>query len=273
MGAERFLSFSSFYSIGEIFMASIVDAFNESLSEDLALVKIAVYAIPTCILANMFIIGKMAQFYFWGSIMGLVILGLLTKGINNVRMNRREILTLSPFELIKVIFKTFVVLVPHIIVFGSLGFFILNNVTIPIDLPHVPLIFSIIVWALLFSIVLTSYLSYSKYLKIPQGYNYKVIAESCIDVLVSCIFYSPQLFIANAILVGPVAYLFFYFGLPFTHWGFVAYCSAIFVMNISMIANFLAQCAYEHIKGNNEEYNDNINVNLIDDISERVNGN
>lgn len=253
-------------------MASVVDAFNDAVSEDLAWIKIGLYTIPVFFLAQLFIIGKMSEFYFWGSIMGLVILGLLTKGINNVRMNKREILILNPLDLIKVILKTFVVLVPHVIIFGSLGFFILNNVTLPIDVPHMPLIFSIIVWALLFSIVLTSYLSYAKYLKIPQGYNYRVITESCIDVLVGCIFFIPQLFIANAILIGPVAYVFFYLGLPFTNVLFVAYCSAVFIVNISVLANFLAQTAYEFIKGNNEEYNENVNVNIIDDIAERVNG-
>ena len=165
------------------------------------------------------------------------------------------------------------VLVPHLLVFGSFGHFLTTSVYIPIDLPHVPLIFSIIVWALLFSIVLTSYLSYAKYLKIPQGFNYKVIAESCIDVLVSCIFYVPQVFIADAILIGPIAYLFFYFGQTFTNPLFVLYCCAIFVINVSMLANFFAQIGYQYIKGSNEEYNDNINVNLIDDIAERINGN
>lgn len=253
-------------------MASIVDAFNEALSEDLAYVKIAVYTIPVFFLAQLFIVGKMAQFYFWSSIVGVILFGLLTQGINNVRMNKKEILTLNPLRLVTVILKTFVVVIPHLLVFGSLGHFLTTNVSIPIDLPHVPLIFSIIVWALLFSIVLTSYLSYAKYLKIPQGFNYKVIAESCIDVLVSCIFYVPQVFIADAILIGPIAYLFFYFGAPLTQPLFVLYCSAIFIINISMLANFFAQAGYEHIKGSNEEYNENINVNIIDDIAERVNG-
>ena len=47
----------------------------------------------------------------------------------------------------------------------------------------------------------------------------------------------------------------------------------VFIVNISILANYLAQAAYEHIRGNNEEYDENVNVNLIDDVSERVNGN
>ena len=113
---------------------------------------------------------------------------------------------------------------------------------------------------------------FAKYLNIVQGFNYKVIAESCIDVLVSLLFFLPQLAIANLVLVGPVAYLFWYFQLPFTHWGFVAYCSVVFVVNISILANYLAQASYENIKGSNEEYDDNVQINLITESAERQNG-
>lgn len=71
-------------------------------------------------------------------------------------------------------------------------------------------------------------------------------------------------------LVGPVAYLFYFFHLPFTHWGFVAYCSLAFVVNISILANYLAQSSYENIKGNNEEYNDHSQTDVIEEITERM---
>ena len=80
-------------------MASVVDAFNEALSEDLAYVKFVVYAIPVYFVVNLFIVGKMSMFTFWGGIFGVLLLGLLTQGINNVRRNKREILTLNSKEL------------------------------------------------------------------------------------------------------------------------------------------------------------------------------
>ncbi len=252
-------------------MASIVDAFNEALSENFAYAKIVLYAIPVYFVVNFFMVGKMGLFYFWGAIVGAVILGLLTRGINNVRMNKQDILTLNPIKILLDIFKTVAVVVPHLLILGAVGKYLVN-IKIPIELPHVQLIYSIIVWAILFSIVLTSYLSFAKYLKVWQGFNYIVILESCIDVFVSLLFFIPQLLFANIVLIGPIAYLFFYFQIPYTHWGFVAYCSAVFVINISIMANYLAQAAYEHIKGNNEEYDDNMNVNIIDDVAERCNG-
>ena len=60
--------------------------------------------------------------------------------------------------------------------------------------------------------------------------------------------------------------------MPFNHWGFVLYCSMVFVINISILANFLAQASYEHIKGNNEEYDDYSQINLIDESAERMKG-
>lgn len=253
-------------------MASVVDAFNEALSEDLAYVKFVVYAIPVYFVVNLFIVGKMAMFTFWGGIFGVLLLGLLTQGINNVRRNKREILTLNPIQLGIAILKSCVVMIPNLLVYGFMGHLLVTKVTIPIEAPHVPLIFAIIVWSILGSIVITSYLSFAKYLNIVQGFNYKVIGESCIDVLVSLLFFLPQLAIANLVLVGPVAYLFWYFQLPFTHWGFVAYCSVVFVVNISILANYLAQASYEHIKGSNEEYDDNVQINLITESAERQNG-
>lgn len=253
-------------------MASIVDAFNEALSEDMAYVKIVIFAIPVWFVANFFIVGKMSLFYFYEAIVGILILGLLTQGINNVRMNKKEILTLNPMRLAVALVKTVAVVVPHLIVYGIIGSMIVKHVHIPIELPHVPLIFAIIVWSIIFSIIMTSYLSFAKYLKVIQGYNYKVIGESCIDVLVSFLFFIPQLVLADVVLIGPVAYLFFFFQVPFTHWGFVFYCSAVLIINVSILANYMAQASYEHIKGSNEEYDDNVQINLITESSERLNG-
>lgn len=254
-------------------MASIVDAFSEALSENLSLVKIVIYSIPVYFSTKSFLIGEMGAFYFYAAISAVLFLGLLTQGIHNVRMNRKEILTLNPLNLGKSILLTSAVMIPQILIWYFIGHLIVTMIQIPVELPHMPLIFQIIVWSIIFSILMTAYLSFAKYLNIAQGFNYKVILESCVDVFISLLFFVPQLAMANVILVGPVAYLFFFFNLPFTHWGFIFYCSCAFVVNISILANYLAQSAYEFIKGSNEEYDDNHNkTNLIEDAVERMNG-
>ena len=244
-------------------MASIVDAFQEAFHEDFAYLKIILYSIPVNFVVDLYMKGKMQQFEFWGFIVGMFMLGLLTAGINNVRMNKKEILTFNPLHYLKALGKTIVVVVPHLFVFYNLGKIIIKCVKIPIDLPWVPITFEVIVWSILFSIIFTSYLSFAKYLKMKEGFNYKVITECCIDVLIAFGFFVPQLALANLVLLIPVAYLFFFFKLPFTHWGFFAYCCMVLVVNISILSNYLAQCAYEHIKGNNEEYDENCQIDMI----------
>ena len=59
--------------------------------------------------------------------------------------------------------------------------------------------------------------------------------------------------------------LFWFFKLPFTHWGFVVYCSLVFVLNISIIADYMAQMAYENIRSfAKDEGEDTILGSVID---------
>lgn len=254
-------------------MASIIDSFSEALNDRFALVKFIVYAIPVYIVAERFVLGRMAYVQVWGPLVLLLLIAVLTQAINNVRLCRTEILTLNPVRLVKALGKALLVLVPHVLVLGYIGYVLTGLLIFNVSIPHFNLIIHTIIWAIMGSIVLTSYLSFAKYLRISQGYNYRVIFESCVDVLVSLIFYSPQLVIAFAILVAPVWYVLSILNIPLTHWAFVAYCSIIFVIFVSIMANYFAQSAYEQIKGNNEDYDDNYNrIDFIDDVAERLNG-
>ena len=82
-------------------MASIVDAFQEAFHEDFAYLKFIIYSIPVNFVVDLYMKGKMDQFEFWGFFVGMFLLGLLTAGINNVRMNKREILTFNPLHYLK----------------------------------------------------------------------------------------------------------------------------------------------------------------------------
>lgn len=252
-------------------MASIIDCCNETFSENLSIVKILVYAVPIYLVANLFLVGKMQLFNFWIWVVALLFIALLTQGINNVRMNRTEILTFNPKNLVLALVKAMAVLLPVGLIFYSIGKIVLSSVKMPAAVPHSQMIFTIIVWAILFAVVLTSYLSFAKYLKIKEGFNFRIVFESCIDVVLNLLFFIPQLAIVNAIFVGPIWWAFSFFGVELTHWGFVAYCSVIFVINWSILANYFAQLSYEQMKGNNEDYGDNMSINVIDDITNRMN--
>lgn len=252
-------------------MASILTYINESLSEDLSIVKIGIYSVPVYICARLFTKGEMGSLYFWLIILGFITLGLITKAINNVRTNKTEILTLNPLKLFYTIVITTIALIPQILLFGGIGLAITKFIHIPVELPHFQLIFNIIIWSVVSAIILTSYLSFAKYLNILESFNYKVIFYSCVDILVSILFFTPQLLLANLVFIGPIAALCKEFNIPFTHEVFILYCSVIAVINISVIANYFAQIAFEHIKENNQSYDDNFKINdVIEDITERL---
>lgn len=249
-------------------MASAIDAFNEALNEDKVWLKVFVYAIPIYLLAKGYLTGKSEILNFYAAMCAVFYFSLLTVGINNVRKNRCEIITFNPFTILKSVILSAIVLIPYSLVCGIIGNFLTTKFVIPVEIDNFQMIYTVIVWAILGSIVLTAYLSFAKYMKVSQGFNYKLISESCIDVLLAFLLFIPQLAIANLIIVGPVFYLYFFFNLPFDNFCFVAYCSGAFVINLSIVANYFAQIAYEYIKGSDAEYEDNIQLHEIDSRSD-----
>ena len=242
-------------------MASMIDAFRDAFSENLAYLKFVIFAIPVYFVVHFFMVGQTEMFRFCAPLLGVLIFGLFTQAIYNVRTNRKEVLTLNPIEFLLGLLKTLVVLIPNGLVFGTIGIY-LTKYNFPVDnVPHFNEIYHIIVWLLCGSIILTSYLSFAKFQSLKAGFNYKVIFESCPDVLLHMIFLIPQIAIVNLLLVGPVAYLFFFFKVPFDHWTFVAYCSAVGVINVSILANYMAQASTEFVKGDDSDYNDQSSLN------------
>lgn len=245
-------------------MASMIDAFRDAFSEDYSYIKFVIFAIPVYFVANLYMVGNTGAFQFWAPILAIFIFGLFTQAIYNVRTNKKEVLTLNPVSYLIGMLKTLVVLVPNGLVFGTIGVY-LCKYNFPVeDVPHFNDIYHWIVWLLCGSIILTSYLAFAKFQSLKQGFNYKVISESCADVLLHLVFLFPQVAIVNALLAGPVAYLYFYFHVPYEHWTFVALCSIIFVINVSILANYMAQASTELVKGDDSEYDE---ISTLNDMT------
>ncbi len=251
-------------------MASMIDAFRDAFSEKFAYLKFVIFAIPVYFVAHFFMIGQMNLFNTFAPILGIIIFGLFTQAIYNVRTNKQEVLTLNPIAFLIGLLKTLIVLIPNGLIFGTIGYYI-TRYNFPIkDVPHFNSIFHCIIWLVCGSIILTSYLAFAKFQSIKQGFNYKVISESCSDVLLHLLFVIPQWAIVNLLLVGPVAYLFFFFKVPFDHWTFVAYCSCIFVVNVSILGNYFAQASTEFVKGDDSEYQFNTSFSDVTGDSVKV---
>ena len=252
-------------------MASMIDAYRDAFSEDFAYLKFVLFAIPVYFVFHFYSIGQIAMFNTFAPILGILIFGLFTQAIYNVKANRKEVLTINPIEFIFGLIKTLVVMVPNLLIFGTIGYYV-TRYNFPVQgVPHFNDIFHIIVWLICGSIILTSYLAFAKFQSIKQGFNYKVIFESCADVFLQLLFMIPQLAIVNLLLVGPVAYLYFFFKVPFEHWTFAAYCSCVFVINISVLGNYFAQISTEHVKGDDSEYQFNTSFGDVTGDSVDVN--
>ena len=106
------------------------------------------------------------------------------------------------------------------------------------------LIYAIIVWLIIGSIVVTSLILYAKTQKIKDAYDFALISNTCIDILVAIIFFIPQLLLVNGIIVGIIAYL---FGVFFTLENpvFIFLCCMALAINVAITGNYFAQIDYE----------------------------
>ena len=247
-------------------MSSIVSAFNDAFSEKLSFLKIAIYAIPVFFCIKFFMAGKMIEFNILSYITSCLLYALMTVGINNVRENNREILTLNPLKLLIVYLKSLVVTIPQGILWGGIGFAATTFCATTIPDEITVLVFSIIIWVIVGTICFTAYLSFAKYLDIRDGYNFQIIFSSCFDILAAIIFYIPQIIIAAAVVIGPFAYAFWLLHVPFDHWFFIVLCSLAIVANVSITANYFAQISYEYIVTSDDRRDDYQITKLVDEM-------
>lgn len=238
-------------------MASLTDAFNDAFGEDMAMVKIIVYAIPISVCVNLFLANNFVAAYFFSVFTAILLAALMSNGICNIRSNKREILTFNVISLILVAIKLLIAVLPVSCLMMFIGYCIVNFVKFPFDISNFTLIFNCIVWFIVFSVIFTAYLAFSKTLSVFDAYNVKIISESSMDVCINLLFLIPQLLIANGIFIGVVCYLFFVFKLPLNSVLFVFYCSCVAMLNLSALSSYFAQASYELIKGKDSEYQDN----------------
>lgn len=225
-------------------MASIKDAMDEAITDKYAFIKYFIYAIPVFICYQLFSIGNMGWFYFLGFFTVLMLVTILIQSIHNVRNGNNYVLpTFNIFSFGLSAFKALFAIVPVTGIGIWLGK-ILVGIQIPIPLDNIQLIYSIIVWFILGSIMITSLILYAKTEHIKDAYNLVLISNTCIDILIAILFFIPQLILVNAIIVGVIAYVFAVFwnlGNPV----FIYICCMALVMNIVIMGNYFAQIDYE----------------------------
>lgn len=237
-------------------MASIKDAFEEAMQDSNAIWKYIIFAVPVYFCVQLYLDGA------WGGFWTLVVptyflmFGFLAECTANVRNGKDAVLpSFNAFKLFWAGIKGTVALGPSIALNCWLASLIANLLPNFLIEPKTCAIFQGIVWALFGAVILTGYLCYAKSFKILDAYNFKLISEACVDILVAVLFMLPQVAIANALLLVPVTYLIWVFlGIP--HPVAIYYWCTVGVFNLAMCGHYLAQVDYETIGTRREKEQD-----------------
>lgn len=240
-------------------MASIKDAFEESMQDKHAFWKYLIFAIPVFFCVQLYMNG--AWNGFWALVIPtyFLLFGFLAECTANVRNGKDSVLpSFNIFKLFWSGIKGTVALGPSIALncwLASLvAYKLLPNYILE---PKTCAIFQGIVWALFGAIILTGYLCYAKSFKILDAYNFKVISKSCVDILLAVLFMIPQVAIANVLLIVPVTYVVWVFlGIP--HPIAIYYWCMVVIFNLAMCGHYLAQVDYESIGTREDEKKDKI---------------
>ena len=246
-------------------MASIKDAFEESMQDSNAIWKYIIFAIPVYYCVQLYLSG--AWFGFWTLVIPtyFLLFGFLAGCTANVRNGKSSVLpSFNIFKLFWDGIKGTVALGPSIAINCWLASLIANLLPNYLIEPKTCAIFQGVVWALFGAIILTGYLCYAKRFRILDAYNFKTISESCVDILVAVLFMLPQVAIANALLLVPVTYIIWIFlGIP--HPVATYYWCMVGIFNLAMCGHYLAQVDFENIKTEEKEEQINILSNTQED--------
>lgn len=233
-------------------MASIKDALEEVAQDNLSALKCILLAIPLFYSINIFYDSKsdFSAFYWMGGITFVLLFGFMLKCTSNVKNEEYHVLpSFNIFGLLGSGLKGLIALGPVIAVCSWLGMLGIEQINNYFPEPNTALVFKIIMWLVLGSIILTGYMLYSKNFKISDAYNLKVISQSSMDIMIRIIFMLPGIAIINGLIVGFVTYVLWVFlGIPNPICTFF-WCVAG-VYNIAIIGHYIAQVDFESIEKN-----------------------
>lgn len=229
-------------------MASIKDAFEETLQDEHALAMYIIFAIPLFLCTKFLVEAKAEAFLTTAIFTSVLYIGFMLKCTSNVRASQNVVLpSFNIFPLLWNGLKGIIVLAPLIIIAYTLEYFIAGWLGNIIANPATLNIFIAITTGLCNSLVYTGYILYARRFKATDVYDFKTIGTYCIDILIAVIFMKLQVFLINLIILTPVTYLIWiFFGLPHPIATFF-WCTVI-VFNLAIMGHYMAQIDYETIE-------------------------
>ncbi len=230
-------------------MASIVDSIRSVYQDNYALLKLGIFSYIIYMLYSLIVSSDSFNLInFLMYIISLYIyLGFSCIIISN-RINQR-IRSLPTFNIpvfISVATKAFTISIPYLII----GYFVVNFVVGLFNFEGVPQLIAIwIIRFFIFSILVTSLISFSTKFNLKDGLNFSVIMSGLADVLVYTIVSLLLVAIYSIFVVTPTLYLLYSF---FDIGPLFKYASVFFVtVNIAFLSDYWGQLHFDIESKNN----------------------
>lgn len=224
-------------------MASIIDSFRETFCDNLSFLKLAVLAVPVYFSYILFI-NSTKDFTGFNILLYITIFflfGFLIKTTNGILNEADSILpSINPFKLALAAIKGLIAIAPITIISIMLANYINSLINI---IPWLDITLKSLIWIIVLSIAITSFLMFVKKERIKDAYNIKILFDKSGDLIVRIIIFTIQVLIINLIIIGFLAYtIIVLFGIGPILYAFIAYA---IVYNIGVLGHYLAQIQYE----------------------------
>lgn len=230
-------------------MASIRDAFEESITDSNSILKLVFYAIPIFLafMPTQSAISENVKLLLEIPV-SILLFGFMLICTSNVRLGKNSIMpSFNIFAVFWAGIKGVVALAPLAILTSLLYTFfvgLLSNA--PLE-PSIITVFTVIIGIIIFSFNYVGYLLYAHNFKILDAYNFKLILKYCTDVLIAMFFMGVFIAIVNIVITVPVAYVvWLFFGFP--NPVIIFYICMVVVFNAAVLGHYLAQIDYEIIE-------------------------
>jgi len=235
-------------------MASILDSFKETFSDNSTFLKVVVFAIPVYYSIDSIIqsLNKtgVAQYgwIFWVTV--FLLLGILIKTTSGV-LNEDDTV-LPSFNIIKL----FVAAAKGLVAVAPvtwLSVFLVNILSSFINIaPWVDNTLKALLWLLAIAVSMTTFLMFVRQEKISDAYNLKTLSDKAADLMISLIFFVIQIVVVNLPTTVFVGYVILTLFGPSPFFNF--YVAMAIVFNIGVIGHYLAQLQYEILGYDKENF-------------------
>ena len=228
-------------------MASIVDSFREVFSDRLAFLKLIILAIPADYTYSLYLsaVGDhdYSGYYQMLYLTLFLYFGVLVKVTNNV-INERDLVlpSFNPFPIAIAGLKGLLAILPSALISCLIANYLCSIINI---IPWLDITLKTIIWLVVASIIITSFLMFSSKGRILDAFNVKVLFEKAGDLIVTLIFFIIQLVVINiptTAFIGYTLLILFGFGQFFNF-----YIALAVAFNVAVMGHYFGQVHYETI--------------------------